>query len=246
MARSCSSRRLNRRALSDVRLSDDGERESFVDQLAVREAPNQPLHRGIDRIDSAQDLLRGRDGDIVLCEIDACLKQRDQFQQLFLQWLNAARHRALDLLCGDTRLVERGGFDEVANSFRSRKIDPAIQVSAQGEFAGLRQTRAFANRTFHAKPEDNRRAVAANLDQVIGGIRAGCGEVGYDHVVHGLAVLVRQRGHERCPGSPLDSGTNRQDPAGDVASLRTRKPDYSDAAASGRGGNGDDGVAQIQ
>jgi len=41
------------------------------------------------------------------------------------------------LLSGDFRLVERRGVDQITNCFSLRKIEAAVQVSAEGELSGL-------------------------------------------------------------------------------------------------------------
>ena len=48
-----------------------------------------------------------------------------------------ARDGALRLLRGDAGLIERGGFDEIANGLGARQIDTAIEKGAESEFAGF-------------------------------------------------------------------------------------------------------------
>ncbi len=93
-------------------------------------------------LEAAQDLVGGRHADVVFGEIDAGFEQRDQLQQLLLERGDAARNRAARLLRGDARLVERGGFDQVAHGFGLRQVDAAVEKGAQREFAGLGQARA--------------------------------------------------------------------------------------------------------
>ena len=50
------------------------------------------------------------------------------------------------LLRGDAGLIESGGIDQIAHGFGLRQIDAAVEISAQGEFAGFGQTRARARR----------------------------------------------------------------------------------------------------
>ena len=62
--------------------------------------------------------------------------------KLLLERRDAARNRAPGLLRGDAGLVERGGFDQVADGFGLRQVDAAVEKGAQGEFARLGQARA--------------------------------------------------------------------------------------------------------
>ena len=93
-------------------------------------------------VEAPQNLLGRRDADVVFGEIDAGFEQRDQLQQLLLDRRDAARDRAARLLRGDARLVERGGFDQVADGFGLRQVDAAVEEGAQRELAGLGQPRA--------------------------------------------------------------------------------------------------------
>ncbi len=77
-------------ALADVGPAYDGQRDAGVDQPAVVESRNQSGERPFYRIDAAQDFLRRGDADVVLGKIDSGFEQRDQFQQLFFDRLDAA------------------------------------------------------------------------------------------------------------------------------------------------------------
>ena len=126
MARSCSSSAVEQAALADIGPAHDGERKPVLHQAAVLEAGGQRADAVQHRVEAAQDFGIGRHADIVLGEIDAGFEQRDQFQQLLLQRRDAARNRAAGLLRGDPRLVERGGFDQVAHGFGLGQIDAAV------------------------------------------------------------------------------------------------------------------------
>ena len=143
MARSCSSRRLNRLLLPTLGRPTMASVSPVVHQRCrMRKlAASSRTLRAIG-VQAAQDLCGGRHADIVFGEIDAGFEQRDQLEQLLLDRGDAARDRAADLLRGHARLVERGGFDQVAHGFGLRQIDAAVEKSAQGELAGLGQTRA--------------------------------------------------------------------------------------------------------
>ncbi len=200
-------------------------------QPAVLEALGQAANAVVNGLEPAQDLGGRRHADIVFGEIDAGFEQRDQFQQLLLERRDAARDGAVHLLRGDARLIERGGFDQVAHGFGLRQIDAAVEESAQGELAGLGQARAGLERALHGVAQHDRRAVAGDLDHVFGGVRARRGEERDHHLVDRWPSrrAVARAGHARA-ASPARSGM--QDALGDGARACARR----DARRLGRRG----------
>ena len=81
MARSCSSRRLNRLLLPTLGRPTMASVRPLAHQPAVLEAGGQPADALRDRRQAAQNLRGRRHADVVLGEIDARFEQRDQFQQ---------------------------------------------------------------------------------------------------------------------------------------------------------------------
>jgi len=96
------------------------------------------------------------------------------------------------LLRGYTCLIERGRFDEIAHSFSLGKIDAAIQKCAQSEFTGFSETRAGLYRPVEAVPQDYRRAVAGNFDNVFGGIGMRRREVCRDYFIDETAIVAEK------------------------------------------------------
>ena len=127
--------------------------------------------------EAAQDFGGGGDADVILGEIDAGFEERDEFEQLRFDRGEAAGDGALRLLGGDARLIERGGFDEVADGFGLREVDAAVEKSAQGEFAGFSEAGAGADSAVETMPEDDGGAVAGDFDDVLGGVGLRGGEV---------------------------------------------------------------------
>ena len=103
-----------------------------------------------------------------------------------------ARHRALRLLRGDARLIERGGFDQIADGFGVRQIDAAVEISAQGEFARFGEAGAGAYGAVETVAQNDGRAVAGDFDHVFGGVGFRGREVGDDDFVDGAAVVIGQ------------------------------------------------------
>jgi len=88
-----------------------------MDQPSPGEAGSQLTGAFPQRREPPQDLPGGGHADIVLGEIDAGFEQRDQLQELFLERREAAREGPFHLARGHTRLVQRGGFNQVAHGF---------------------------------------------------------------------------------------------------------------------------------
>ena len=174
---------------------------------------------GVNGREAAQDLRGGRHADIVFGEIDAGFEQRDQFQQLLLERRDAARDGAVHLLRGDARLVERGGVDQIAHGFGLRQIDAAVQIRAQREFARLGQARAGFERALQREAQDDRRAVAGDLDHVFGGVGSRRGEEGDHHFIDYRPSFASWR----MPGPPIGRGAELQDAFGDARARLRRK-----------------------
>ncbi len=81
---------------------------------------------------------------------------------------------------GDLRLVKGLGVDEVADGFGLGEIDAAVEEGAHGELSGLGEARSGGDAQFDDVPEHDRRAVGGDLDDVVGGVGMGLGEVS-DH-----------------------------------------------------------------
>ena len=173
-------------------------------------------------IEAAQDLGGGRDADVVFGEIDAGFEQRDEFQQLRLDGREAARDRALRLLRGDARLVERGGFDQIADGFGLGEIDAAVEESAQREFARFGEARARAHGAVEAVPQDDGRAMAGDFDHVFGGVGTRRGEVGDDDFIDHAAFVVEQFAEGGVPRDAVRPSA-RSGSRSDVERLRGRR-----------------------
>ncbi len=166
------------------------------------------------------DLLGRRDGNIVLSEVDTCLQQRNEFDQAILDRLHRPRDRALQLLGGNARLIQRGGLDQVAHGFSAGQVDPSVQIGAQRELAGLGGARAGAQGSADAMAEHDGRAVAGDLHHVFSSVAARRGKEGDDHLVHRGAVFIEQEPVRRAPRLPLMLFGEAQDRFSDRTGLR--------------------------
>ena len=148
--------------------------------LAVSESSGKLLERLAHGENAFEDCRAGQDRDVVFGEVDAGFEHNDQLDQLLFDWLQTSGESALELLGGDLRLVERLGVDQVADGFGLGKIDAAVEESTHGELARFGETRSGGDEQLDNVPEDDRRAVGCDLDNVVGSVGMRLGEVS-DH-----------------------------------------------------------------
>src|SRR6202167_1994169 len=145
--------------------------------LAVREGRGQLLEGLADGGDSFKNSWARQDRDVVFSEIDAGLEHSDQPNEALFHWLQALGESAFELLGGDLRLVKCLGVDQIADRFSLGEIDAAMEEGAHGELSGLGETCSGRNAQLDDVPEHDRRSVGGDLDDVVGGIGMGFGEV---------------------------------------------------------------------
>ena len=129
MARSRSTRRLNKLDLPYVGASDDRQRQSLVHELSVGENSRQvaPVAGAPQRC-ARECTGSGMTETSSSGEVDARFEQGDQLDQFLLDWLQVASgERTLELLRGDLRLVKSLRLDQIANRFGLRQVDASIQ-----------------------------------------------------------------------------------------------------------------------
>jgi hypothetical protein len=187
-------------AFAGVGTAYDGQRKTGADEVAIDETAGQSGDLVEDGVDAAQDFGCGGDADIVFSEVDAGFKQSDEFEEFGFDGSEAAGDGALCLAGGDTGLVERGGVDEVADGLGLGEVDASVNEGAEGEFAGFGEAGSGADGAVKAVAEDDRGAMARDLDDIFGGIGAGRGEEGNDYFVYGLTGLVEEIGQRGVPG----------------------------------------------
>ena len=232
--------------LADVGTPYDGQRQPLVHNLAVGEAFGQAGQRLADLGHPRQYLLARNHCDIVFGKVYAGFHQGNQLDQLLLDRLQAVRKSAFQLPGGDPGLVERLRLDQVAHRLGLRQVDTAVQEGAHGELAGLGQPGATGQSELDHPPQHYRRAVAGNLDYIVGGVGMRLGEVGDDHLVEALARFRLDQHAEACPsGLELAPLIQPQHGRCDRCRLRSRKPHHAQAAASGRGSDGHDGIVKV-
>ena len=134
------------------------------------------------------------------------------------------------------------GLDQIGHRLGLHEVHPAVDERPQGELARLRQACAGADDGFHDLPQQQRAAVAADLDYVLAGIRRRSGKVGGDHLVQ-RPLQVRGADHGRERGVPrLQVMPGAQDRAGSAGGRRAADAHHPDAAPAGRRGHRDDRV----
>src|SRR5579862_2664576 len=215
-------------------------------QLAVSEAGDERGDRRMHGLNAPENFGGRSHVDVVLGEVDAGFEQCDQLDQLILHRPQPPRYRSFGLLRGDARLVQRCSFDQIAHGFGLRQIDAAVQVRPEGEFARLGQPCSGLAGALQRIPQHGRRAMARNLDNVLGGVGSRGGEEGRDHMVDGVAFGIgklRQRGG---PGFPAVFRGQTQKDFGDGARVAPGNAHDADATTPGRRGDSRDRVFQTQ
>ena len=163
-----------------------------------------------------------------------------------LDRLQPLRERAFQLPRGDLRLVERLGVDEVADRFRLRQIDAAVEERSHGELARLGQACTSRNRHLNDMSQNNRRSMAGNFDHVVGRVRVRLREKRRDDFVDAFAGRgINQLAKVRMAGLKSAIMCQPQHGTRDVACLRPGEPHYADATPSRRRGNSDDSVVDV-
>ncbi len=188
----------------------------------------------------------GNDRDVVFGEVDAGFHDGDQVNQFLLDGLQPLRQRAFELARRDLRLVERLRIDEVAHGFGLGEVDASVEEGAHGELAGLGEARAAGQRHFHDVTQHDGRAVAGDLDYIIGGVGVRLGEKGDDNFVDAIAGRGIDQFAEvsaiRLEFVACDSRSMGCAIAGRFSAGETH---HADAAAAGRRGDGNDGVVEV-
>ena len=203
--------------------------------------------RLLDRLQAAQDLLRRRDADVVFREIDAGFEQRDQFQQLLLDRTDAPRNRAFHLLRRDASLVQRGGFNQIADRFGLRQIDSSVEICPQRELARLGQPGAGRASPLESRIEEPRAIRGRRFRPDLRRCRSAARRrYVSDHLIDDVAFVIDQLGQRGSPGLPLMIRAKTQNLRSDRARVGAGKPHHPDAGPSGRSGNCDDRVANLQ
>src|SRR5580693_3963140 len=199
-----------------------------------------------------------QDGHVVFSEIDAGFKHGDQLDEFLLDRLQTTGESALELLGRDLSLVECLRVDEVADGFGLGEIDAAVEKGAHGELARLGGARSGGDAQLDDVPKHDRRAMGRDLDDVVGGVGTGPGEVGDDDFVD----ASRASGF-RLPISSICVDGNRFDEftedgsswlqimvepqhwTGDFACPRPGDAHHSNAATPRRCGDSNDRIVKV-
>ena len=157
--------------------------------------------------------------DLLLGEVERSLGERAQLDQL----IDERADRAGELAAQAAHRAPRGGLgrrvDHVGDRFGLREVELVVEKGAARELAGLREPRAELERAAQQHREDERAAVALELEHVLAGVGMRRGEVERDAVVDRRAVRVEKDRARRAPrGRHLAdqvAGEAGERPAGD-------------------------------
>ncbi|NYH17813.1 hypothetical protein GGD41_005041 [Paraburkholderia bryophila] len=148
---------------------------------------------------------------------------------------------------GRTRGGFGAGLDQIGDGFGLRQVELVVEESAAREFARLRETQAERAAGLDAalqhELQHDRTAVALQFDHVFAGVRMRRRKVERDAAVEHVAAAVEER-HvarvtrcKRLTGERLHQRLSRR-----FSRAAERDPHDADAASTGRGGNGDNGI----
>ena len=121
----------------------------------------------------------------------------------------------------------------------------AVQEGAQREFARLGEPRTRAAGPLDATSQHDRRAMAGDLHQIFGGIRARRSKISGHNLVDRAAGVVQQFRERGGPGFPFVPAAKPQNLARNLARVAPGKAHNTQAGAAGRSGNRDDGVGGL-
>ena len=242
------------RALAGVGAADDGEGQAVVHDAAAGKGGFERSERRGERGDAARDLLARRHLQIVFGKIDAGFEQSDKFDERLLDGRDAAAKRAAHLAGGLARLGKGLRFNQVANGFSLREVEPAGEKGALRKLPRLGQPRAQLKRAAQQQLQHHGRAVRCNLNQIFACVRARSAEV-RDHgfvdacglvdargfVARGLvAALIEHIGQTRV--GVFERARQPHQLHGDRRGLRPAQAHNADSAAPRGRGDGGDGV----
>ena len=130
--------------------------------------------------------------NIIFGKVDARFQFGNQIDERLLNGPDTARERAVELLGGNLRLIQRLRVDQIAHGLGLRQVEPASKKCPLGKFAGPRQTRSRSNAGTHQEFQNHRRAMRGKLDYIFAGVGMWRGKPGDDGLV------------ESCSGSRVE------------------------------------------
>src|SRR6185503_19972449 len=94
-------------------------------------------------------------------------------------------------------LIQRSGFDQIADGLGLRQIDAAVQVGTQRELPWFRQPHSSLAEMLKGVAQNHGRSMAGDFDHIFRGIRTRCREVGYYDLIDNVAIRVWQSRQSR-------------------------------------------------
>ena len=145
------------------------------------------------------ELRVGEKIDFLLRKIDGGLDIGAQLDQRIGEALHHAGELALQRAHGGARRLARAGIDEIGDGFGLRQIDLVVVKGALGEFTGPRAPRAELQAARDQRFEDDRAAMALQLEHVLAGVGMRAGKEQREADVDGLRRLAsRKRASVAC------------------------------------------------
>ena len=187
---SAADKRVEQAGLAHVRGADNDDLKPFANQPASASAREERARLVEQLLDCLGDVARCEEVIALVWKIDRGLEARDEIEQRGIDVANRARQRAVELIERRSRLERSRRVDQVADRFGLHQIDPAIEKCAERELARLGQPCARFDCRRHDRVQHDRRAMRAQLDDIVARIGVRRGKECDDGLIDGTAKAV--------------------------------------------------------
>ncbi len=195
---------------------------------------------GIQLLQTGTDRTVGQEIDFFFGKVDRRLDMDTRLDQGIEQGLDPPGKLAGQRALGGAGGGGAAGGDQVGHRFGLGQVEFAFQEGALGELAWPRRAGAELVEPGQQQVEQDRVAVAVQLDHVLAGVGRRRRKDQHQAPVDDLAILILEAAIERLARRQCGAGTQL---AGDRPGLRPGQADDADAGLAMGGGDGGDGVA---
>ena len=216
-------------------------------QAGLEDAPGALVTGGIEHVRQLERLGDEVGGGLGLVDllrvVDAGGHPGLERVKLVRSLANKGGGTALQLTHGGPAAAFAPGGDQAHHSLGLRKVDAAVEERPAGEFARLGQACAFCKAQGQHPLGEVRTAVQVDFCHVLPGVGAGRAHQHGHALVDDLALFHGMAVGQQMAGEGQGAFARRAEhPQQDAFRLRAAQADNGDAALSGCGGDGGNGV----